>query len=182
MNYSEINKLISNKIKNNELIEIFRNEIDEISMLGNAVALSSALLCIDNFVDFKFDGVKIIRNKDISEIVICDNNPSLAFMNSVCKKEKLFPEKYPNFDLKNWNGVFSKIYTDKIPVSVECAFEDAIDYYFGHVTGINSNLITMQCFDGGGKRFKDAVKVNLNFVSAVTIGDTYTTLMAKYAE
>ncbi|MBQ4527412.1 MAG: hypothetical protein II998_04995 [Clostridia bacterium] len=182
MNYSEINKLISNKIKKSELFEVFRNEIDEMSMLGNAIAMSSTLLCFGNFVDFRFDGVKIIRNKDISDIALCDKNPSLAFMNSVCKKENLFPEKQLSFDLKNWNSVFSKIQTDKIPVSVECAFEDAVDYYFGFVTEINSNLVTMQCFDGSGIMFKEKVKVNLNFVSAVTAGDKYTNLMAKYAK
>ena len=181
MNYSEINKIISSKLKRNELAEFFRNEIDEISVLGNPVALSSSLLAFEIFSDFNFDGFKIIRNCDISDIITCDKNESLNFVNNICHKEKLFSDSANNLDIKNWNAVFTYIMNNKIPISVECSFEDAIDYYFGTIIQVRVNLVTMQCFDGSGIMFKDKIKVNLDFVSAVTIGDRYTSYMAKYA-
>lgn len=180
MNYSELNKIISGKFKIKELVEIFRNEIDEISMLGRPVSVSSALLSFELFSDFIFDGIKIIRNRDISDVVTCEKNNSLNFINKICKKEHLFSDEPNRIDLKNWNSVFSFISGNDLAVSVECAFEDAIDYYFGKILQINSNIVTMKCFDGGGNIFKDDVKINLNYVSAVSIGDRYTTFMSKH--
>ena len=56
------------------------------------------------------------------------------------------------------------------------------DYYLGKIVSLTGNLATMQCFDGNGEIFKDKVRVNLDFVSMVTVGDRYTSTMAKYVK
>ena len=60
MNYTEVNKILSSKIKNNELIEVFRAEIDEISLLANPIDFSTSLLCFENIVDFIYNNRKLV--------------------------------------------------------------------------------------------------------------------------
>ena len=181
MNSKEISKFIKGK-ENKELVEIYRGNIDEISMLGNVVSFSQLLFGFRNLVDFSFDGYKIVRCRDITEIITKDKNSSLNFMDMICKKELSFEPCMFSDRLKSWNCLFEYLINNKLPVTVECSFEDAIDYYVGWVLSINTNIVEMQCFDGSGILFKDKVKVNLDFVTCVTLGDRYTTFMAKYVD
>ncbi len=179
MNFKEITKFIKGK-ENIELVEIYRGYIDDVSMLGNVSGYSQVLLAIRNLVDFTSDGYRVIRCKDITEIVTKDKNSSLAFMDMIYNKE-IPSESCPFAErLKSWNCLVEYLISKKIPVTVECSFEDAIDYYVGWIESVNSNIAVMQCFDGSGELFKDKVKINLDFVTAITIGDRYTSFMAKY--
>lgn len=180
MNYNELNKLVNSKINSKELVEIFRYDIDEISALGQIVALSKDLLCYRAAADFYFDGYNIIRNKDVSEVILCDKNDNMNFISSIYRKENIFSELSFNYSVKSWGALFEELINSKIAISIECAFDDAIDYYLGWITGINNNIATVKCFDGSGYLFKDEIKVNLNFVSAVSIGNRYTEYMSKY--
>lgn len=182
MTFKEINKALASKIKINELVEVFRSEIDELSSLGNVVMLSQELLTFQNITDFCVDGYRIIRLKDITDISTCDKNDTLSFMNMIYKKERLFPETQTFIDAKSWNAVFKSLSLSMTPVTVECAFDDAIDYYFGWIKTVDDNVAVLQCFDGSGQIFKDEVKVNLNFVTQLMFGNKYIELMAKYAQ
>lgn len=180
MNYNELNRLVNSKINSKELVEIFRYDIDDVSALGQIAALSKDLLCYRAAVDFSFDGYKIIRNKDVSEVILCDKNDNMKFISSIYRKENIFSALSFNYPIKSWNSLFEELINSKIAMSIECAFDDAIDYYFGWVIGIDNNIATLKCFDGSGYLFKDETKINLNFVSAVSIGDRYTEYMCKY--
>ena len=179
MNFKEITKFIKGK-ENRELVEIYRGYIDEFSLLGNVVGYSQTLLAIRNLVDFSNDGYKVIRCKDITEIVTKDKNSSLMFMDLIYKKEFSFEPCSFTERLKSWNCLVEYLISNNIPVTVECSFDDATDYYVGWLNSVNSNIAVMQCFDGSGVVFKDKVKINLDFVTAITIGDRYTNYMAKY--
>lgn len=181
MNYKEISKAVANKLNIDELTEILRGGIDDISMLINVLSVSQELLYCQSVVDFSVVGYKIVRNKDITDITTCDKNDSLAFLNMIYNKEGLFPKQNMMIDIKSWNSTITALITKKIPVTVECAFDDAIDYYVGWIKSLSNNIATMQCFDGSGVMFKDEVKVNINFISQITFGDDYTCLMSKYA-
>ena len=182
MNYKEISRVLNNKVNSADIIEVYRSNIDEISMLGQVVSLSSNLTMITNNYDFFDDGYKIIRNSDITEIVTSDKNDNLKFVSMIYRKEKLFLNHSECIikDLKSWSSVFAALINAGVSVTVECNFEDAIDYYVGWITEIRNNIAVMRCFDGEGKLFKNSVSVNLDYVSAVTFGDRYTTVMSKY--
>lgn len=183
MNPKEIVRVLNSKLKNNEIVEIFRESIDEFSMLTNIVDISSTLVQFDNISDFSMNGQKIVRLKDITSVSTCDKNESLSFINRISVKENIFsgsPKTQVN--LKSFKDVFRDFVNLKIAVTVECNFEDAIDYYVGWIKSVNQNIATMQCFDGSGIMFADEVKVNIDFVSSLTFGDRYTHIMAKYVK
>lgn len=181
LNYNELNRLVNSKINKKELAEIFRHEIDEVSALAQIICLSKELMCYRVVADFSFNGYKVIRNKDISEVVLCDKNDNMNFINSIFVKENLFPEDVFSYSVKSWNELFKKLNSTHTAICVECSFDDAIDYYIGWISDIHDNIAIMKCFDGSGYLFKDDIKVNMNFVSAVMIGDRYTEYMSKYA-
>ena len=52
MNYKEISRVLNNKVNSADIIEVYRSNIDEISMLGQVVSLSSNLTMITNNYDF----------------------------------------------------------------------------------------------------------------------------------
>ncbi len=183
MNPKEISRLLGGKIKNNEIVEIFREGIDEFSLLTNVIDASSSLVQIESISDFAVNGQKIIRIKDITNIYTCDTNESLDFINNISIKENIFREKSSKkFNLKSFRDVFQDFVNLKMAVTVECNFEDAIDYYVGWIKSVNQNIALMQCFDGSGNMFVDEVKVNIDYVSALTFGDRYTHIMSKYAK
>lgn len=180
MTYKELNKVVCGKVKPDELVEIFRSGIDDFSALGNLISFSGELLCYMNVNDFFVDGYKIVRIRDITDVVTLDKNDSLNFLNMIYNSEKLFHEKNCDIDIKSWNIVFYQLLTQNIPVTVECTFDEAIEYYLGWVTSLDDNIAVMKCFDGSGNLFKDEIKINLNFVTQVTFKDKYTSLMSKY--
>ena len=181
MNYKEVSKIVNTKINRNELVEIFRYDIDEMSVLAQVCSLSQDLMCCRFASDFSFDGYKIFRNKDISEIVLCDKNENMNFISSVFRREKLFINEEFEFNTKSWQALLKDLMQAKKAISIECSFEDAIDYYVGWITKIENNIITVRCIDGSGYIFKDEIKVNSDFISAISVNDRYTEYMAKYA-
>ncbi len=178
MTSKEIQKVIKNQ--NNKIIEAVRQEVDEMSMLLIPVYQGAELLCAKSVSDFLVDGYKFIRSKFISDIITQDKNEALSFFNFIASKEK-FDDGVPcKYNADTFRKLFEELAKSGEAVTVECNFEEAIDYYFGKVVSLTGNLATMQCFDGSGHLFKDKVRVNLDFVSMVTVGDKYTTVMSKY--
>lgn len=180
MTAKEIQKAIKNQ--NNKIIELVRYDIDEISMLLSPVYQGAELFCAKLISDFQADGFKFIRSKFITEIITAEKNETLSFYNHICQKEGLLKMDQCSYNCDTFRKLFEELSKSGEAVTVECNFEDAIDYYFGKVTDLTGNLATMQCFDGAGVIFKDKVRVNLDFVSMVTIGDRYTSTMAKYVK
>jgi len=179
MNKKELLKPLKNKLNNSELTEIFRYSIDDCSMLVSFVAVSDQLSLVCQTSEFSFDGYRIVRNSDISEISTSDKNDNLKFVNMIYSKEKIFC-KNPDVKIDSWLTIFDKLVKSGKAVMVECSFDDAIDYYFGKVKSVSGNIIQLECFDGAGVLFNDIVKLNTDFVSSVTFDDRYTTLMSKY--
>ncbi len=180
MTYKEITNALSSLVNSDELTEIFRGEIDEVSLLGNVISVSPELVCLESINDFTSNGYRIIKIKDITDVSLAQKNASLLFMNNICKKENVFSGIKPDIDIKSWSSVFTFLKASNLPVTVECAFDDAIDYYFGWVTSLDGSIATIKCFDGSGVMFEDDMKINLKFVSQVMVYERYTTLTAKY--
>ena len=180
MTSKEIQKIIKNQ--NNKIIELVRAEVDEMSILLSPEYLGAELLCAKHVSDFVIDGYKFIRSKFITDIINGDKNETLSFFNFIYSKENLadYPQCAHRAD--TFRMLFEELAKSGEAVTVECNFEDAIDYYVGKVVNLTGNLATMQCFDGSGVLFKDKVRVNLDFVSMVTVGDRYTSIMAKYVK
>ena len=169
MTAKDIQKAIKNQ-KNN-LLELVRYEIDEMSMLLSPVYQGAELFCAKLVSDFAADGFKFIRSKFITEIITAEKNETLSFYNHICQKENFLKETQCTYNCDTFRKLFEELVKSGEAVTVECNFEDAIDYYVGKVVDLTGNLATMQCFDGAGVLFKDKVRVNLDFVSMVNIGD-----------
>ena len=180
MTSKEIQKIIKNQ--NNKIIEAVRQEVDEMSMLLIPEYQGAELFCAKSVSDFWVDGYKFIRSKFISDIITQDKNEALSFLNFVASKEKLTDTSSCMYRVDTFRKLFEELSKSGEAVTVECNFEEAIDYYFGKVVSLSGNLATMQCFDGSGVLFKDKVRVNLDFVSMVTVGDRYISLMSKYVK
>lgn len=177
-------KEVKNNIKNqnNKVIELVRAQIDEFSMLLIPQYTGSELLCAKFASDFMTDGYKFIKTKFVTDIITCEKNETLAFYNRIYSNENLLNGPQSPINADTFQELFKLLASSGEAVTVECNFEDAIDYYVGKVVSLNGNIATMQCFDGNGVLFKDNVRVNLDFVSMVTVGDRYTTTMAKYVK
>lgn len=180
MTAKEIQKNIKNQ--NQKIIEVFRSEVDELSTLLIPVYQSQEFLCAKYAADFACDGFRYIRSKFITDIVTGEQNETLAFFNTIYKKENIIDSSDAPYKSETFQKLFSELAKTGESVTVECNFEDAIDYYVGKVVSVTGNLATMKCFDGSGVVFKDNVKVNLEFVSMVTVGDRYTSIMSKYVK
>lgn len=178
MTSKEIQKSIKNQ--NKKIIELFRGEVDELSTLLIPVYQSPEFLCAKYAADFITDGYRYIKTKFITDIVTGEQNETLAFFNNIYQKENSIGSLDAPYKSETFQKLFADLAKSGEAVTVECNFEDAIDYYVGKVVSLTGNLATMKCFDGSGVVFNDSVKINLNFVSMVTVGDRYTTTMAKY--
>ncbi len=178
MTSNEIQKNLKNQFS--KVVELVRAEVDELSMLVVPKLLNGEFLCGELTNDFSADGYRFIKNKYVSEIFTADNNETLAFYNKIYKFEKLIDGGKCPYNADNFRALFDLFVKNASVICVECNFDDAIDYYFGRVTDVKGNIATMKCFDGGGVVFKDEVKLNIDFVSMVSVGDRYTSVMSKY--
>lgn len=178
MTSNEIQKNLKNQ--SGKVIELARAEVDELSMLVVPEYMSGEFLCAVLTNDFCADGYRFIKNKFITDIYTSDNNETLAFYNKIYKSEGLISKDKCPYKADNFRMLFDVFLKVCEPICVECTFDDAIDYYFGKVTDVRGNIATMRCFDGSGVKFKDEVKINIDFVSMISAGDRYTALMSKY--
>ena len=180
MTYKEIINTIGKKVNKSELAEVYRERIDEYSTLMNPIRISDKLFCGQYTNDFYVDGFKVFKNSDITAIDTCSINESLKFNNMIYNKKGLLGICNIDFDIKDFKSLFDYLKNNEITATVECSFEDAIDYYVGRITGIDKNIAVMQCFDGCGIKFKDAVRVNIDYVTGVSFGDRYTVYMSEF--
>lgn len=180
MNYKEILNVIGKKNNKNELVEVYRESIDEYSTLMNIIKISDKLILGQYASDFFVNGYRVFRNSDITKIDTCEKNESLKFNNMIYNKKNLFEKTDFDIDIKDFKSIFLYLKNNSEPATIECDFEDAIDYYVGKILTIEKNIATVKCFDGSGALFKENVKINLSYVSSLTFGDRYTKYMSEF--
>ena len=121
------------------------------------------LMCDHN--DFFYDGIIVLRKKDISEIKHSDNEKFLDKINIAEKTKELDYKKFENlkFKLDSWEAMFSNLkHLDK-PLIAECKYDDDDRFIIGPVDSIDKKKVKIKYFNSTGEfdlkpssvRFKD---------------------------
>lgn len=170
----KIEKCISEK----SLCAIEREYVDTLCLYGYPAKMSDEL-CVMHFVyDFTFDGYKIIRKSDVTEVYFGEEE---KFLQTVTEKENEgFSVKAPDVNIDSMRELFEDLRQKEILVTVECEDFEGNILLIGQVADVKGDILTLRTFDGMGKWDKETSSVDIDDVSCVSIDNSYMNIIGKY--
>lgn len=178
MNNGNELKKIEQCIKNGRLCAVEREYVDTFSMYGFPFDMSEELIMIEFVYDFRGDGFKVIRKKDVTGVYCTEAE---QFLEKVIKSEKTcFNEEKPDVGIDSMRTLLCDLKNKGALVTIECEdFEENI-IVIGKITGVGEKDITMRTFDGRGVWDSDEARVYIDDITCVSIGNSYVNIISKY--
>ena len=144
---------------------------------------SDQILMSDSF-DFHYDGLKVIRKRDISEIQLTDNE---RFMKSVLKAEgymALVRKRREQLRLKlgSLQQIFEQLKRSKLPVIIECKYGKSDLFQIGPVLEVTDKRVTIDHFNPRGEFDTKPVITKLKDITVVQIDSPYANTFYKYTK
>jgi hypothetical protein len=159
--------------------EIERSKIDDSPIFGVVLKESDNLLMIHREVDFFFDGIMVVRRKDISKRTV--GSARMVRYEKIFREEGLRnpPGRFVNgLDVTGWKE-FLEALVGK-PVLVENEKDDLC--WLGVVENCSDKEVTLRCFDSLGVYNAQSTRIPYRKITSAQFGDRYTQLQFKYSE
>jgi hypothetical protein len=164
-------------IKNENIVSIERNKIDNDWLLSMPLKSSTTLLLLSHLNEFLFDGFKIIRIGDITKL---RHEPTVE---EILKREKIAIalEDEQSINIEGWRQAFIELSSINPIVIIECEHLENVDFYIGEIKNVTSESVELLYFDGDGKWDNEISIIDFIDITCVTINDRYSTFMGRYA-
>ena len=159
------------------LSEIERSRIDDRRIYGLVVKETDSLVLIHRVVDFLFDGILVIRQKDITDR-INGSSRELRYEN-IMRAEGLWKTAgrfVNNLPILDWKELLDALIGK--PVLIEN--ETNSSCWIGVVEICGEKKVSLRCFDSLGVPDNDLTQVPYRNITAAQFGDRYTQLQSKY--
>lgn len=176
-NKKEIEKIIK-AAEEKKLCAVWREYIDTYSLYGFPTKVGDELIAIDFIYDFRWDGYKIIRKADVTE-VICGEDE--AFLQKITQNEyKEYEPKEPALDISSMKSALESLYKSKKTVTIECEDFEGSELYMGQIAGFEKGAVLLRTFSGVGIWDKKYTKIDINDVTCVSVDNSYARIITGY--
>jgi hypothetical protein len=167
---------LENFIKNENIISIKRENLDESKLVSIPVKMSKKLLLVKYWYDFLFDGYKIIRIRDITEI------KQEMVIEEIHKREKITTNSgnITSLDIDGWQQIFKWMFSLDIIVIIECERINEIDFYIGRILDVRTKAVKILHFDGEGKWDENKTVIKYQHITCVSFYCRYIKFMSRY--
>ena len=172
----EIQKILTKP----KTIRITMNVAGEIEHIhGYAIGLSKSLLVMRWIEEFRVEGYKIVRIKDISEI---RRNEYEETYDQILKHFQVPPATQSPKWLKygNWKSVFNSLQKRKKCVAVNSISLNYDEFALGLVEGTGRGSISIKAFDATAKWFDEPRVFRFQQIYQVGFDDRYHKIFYKY--
>lgn len=181
MKKADIKEQLLEHINHARYIQINRDEIDDDSLSGIPLSIGNRLLLIKFYYDFSFDGFKILRMQDLTEVRY---NATDKFVEKILIEEGLISEEQQSIikNLDHWKDTFLELKTlnKNIIVELEDYDGDDLSFFIGKIIEVNNDFISFRHFNSIGEWEEKPEKIFYKDISIVTFDDRYSSIISKY--
>jgi hypothetical protein len=179
MKKREIRENLVQFIQKEQYIQISRSKIDDEPIQCIPMVLGGKLLFIRYYYDFLFDGYKLLRVKDLTDVRY---NQVDQFAENILRKEGLVGDLNKPLinNLDNWFEAFKEIERLNQNIIIECEDSNEFGFYIGRVKEVNNTSISFQSFNALGKWENSLSTIYFKEITLVSVGKRYTKLFSKY--
>lgn len=163
--------------KNFSTIE--RSRIDQQPIHGVIVKESDRLVLMHRMMDFFFDGMLVVRQKDITNRTT--GSSCQQRYENIMRAEGLWKSTsrfITNLPVSDWKDLLRSL--ARKPVLIEN--EKKSSSWFGVVESCSEKETSLRCFDSLGVFDDNLTRIPYRIITAIQFGDRYTQLQFKYAE
>ncbi len=158
------------------LTKVIRKRIDPHALYGVILNdRASALLVVHQERDLQFDGVIVIRRKDVTQLL----DRTSRTHERVMRKEKLWvspPRWVKRLPTASW-GVLLKAMTGRLVILEN---ERSSEFWLGELMAVSATHADISCLDAE-LRWTGVQRVPLRAVTLAKFLDRYSTLLGKHA-
>ncbi len=180
-------KRIEKSIKGGDYVKVHLTEPkgDYIKHVdGVILAQSSDLMLMSDSFDFHYDGLTIIRKRDISEIQLADNE---RFMKMILRAEGYMTEvkkryKQLGVNIDSLEHALTQLQRMKLPVIVECKYGKLDLFQIGPVVKVTPKRVSIRHFNARGEYEAKPVITKLKDITTVQIDSPYANTFFKYVK
>jgi tetrahydromethanopterin S-methyltransferase subunit F len=140
--------------------------------------MSQKYLLVKYWYDFLFDGYKIVRLEDITEVI------QEKFVEKIHEREKIVAnnELTAPINIDGWQQIFCGFLFSNMVISIECEHIDGVIFYLGKILGATASSVEILQFDGEGKWDECKTMVEFQDITCISFNSRYIKIMSKYTE
>lgn len=176
-NRNEIAKL-QQCLKRKAMCAVERAYIDVNSMYGFLVGMSGELAVLSFVYDFMPDGYKIIRTRDVTDVMCTDAEQ--FFEAIVLKENEGFTPVPAEYAIDNMAVLCKDLMERGAYVTVELEGFEENFLYIGKIVEVTQKALSLRIFDALGVWEKEAVCVPLEDVTCISVGNRYVNILSRY--
>ena len=180
-------KKIQKHIDKQQYVKVYLEESDGSAMTsfeGVIFEQNEKFILMCDTHDFDYDGLIILRKKDISKIRRSEFD---KFVDMVLEKEDLKPQFIHNyteldFHLGTWSKMFGALQIMEKAVIVDMLYGEDELFQLGSVSKVKPNSVVIDYISASGKYDLKPVVAKFKEITCVRIDSKYADLYYKYAK
>lgn len=163
----------------NYLISIERENIDANKIQGFLLGDSDEYVLIRYVYDFNFDGLMVLRKKDISSIETSETD---EFQTQLLKDEGMYEKIDFNseYDMTSLRSLIVSLAKEYEYFIVEAEDRDEPEFTIGRIEEIGRQSIFIKYFSGIGRWIDELVEVNYSDITSLQVGSNYLNVYERY--
>ena len=180
-----MNKRIAKHIKASQHVKVYLTGADDIdlgSFEGIILEQTDKFILMNDLMDFNYDGLAVIRKRDINEIKRTTNE---VFFDAILKKEgikKAILKRYKKLDfhLSSFTEMFTSLQDAGTPVIIERKYGSEDVFQIGPIEKAKQKRVHIKYFNAEGEYDAKPVVSKFKDITFFRIDSPYANTMSKY--
>ena len=164
-----------------DLVSLRRDEIDDHGIQGYVLAVSDELVALQFVDDFRLDGLRILRVRDITGVACTSVD---RFQKELLVREGL--ERSVPFDrtfaLRDWRPLIGQLTREYPLMILECEAVDEPDFVIGKARSITETSVEFDWFSGVATWEATPAKLALADLTSCQVDSNYINVYRRHFE
>ena len=173
-------------ITDKDYVKVYITDEDDIQIThfeGIVFAQTEEIIVMSDSTDFFYDGIVIVRKKDISEIKHTDNE---RFVKEIMSKEGLIEITEKNWASNNikpgsFNEILNQLKTSEKAIIVECKYGSDDIFQIGPIKEVTEESVRLNYFNARGEYDLKPTISKMDRITFIKFDSPYANIFHKYA-
>lgn len=173
-------KSLQEHIERRDLVSIHRAIPDSHSIQGFVLACSKNLILLQYVYDFRLDGFRLLRRRDITELKAGDTD---CFQRQLLVADGVLEQVDFGFrtPIQSYDSFLASLSSDEI-VIVEAEASEPTEFLIGSVSHVDRRTATIRHFSGVARFFEPPISIPTAQITDCQIRNSYTSSYQRHFE